>query len=506
MEHNNRQFETFAYNGKHNHNSDIERRLLERNTSMFNVHTINDSRNRNINMNRNQRYPHRNKNMGEITGESFDTSNMEKGMPMRSHVTIKKSRQLLNHTNPHLDFDVYDEEQNNDAVYANIDYNDPINENINSGMSTFSDINSSSQKLLPLNGTDDMSTITLCSYGINNFSSTFFKQLQSYLQNSFCISPFCLYSFLGGLYVCSSGSSQNSLCRYMSFPDKHILHDGMYEINMTIIKSRIGIFKNILLLHPAYNVNEECCKYINNLVTVDQMTNGLKKKCDVINKWINNATENNISSVINESTIKHNITSVGLNICYIKPEWDICFSKKYSAQLKFKGVPLREIPSLVQHNKIMSYYQDKQNQCIEIPFSNNKFTCGIIMPHNVTVPNVNSDYIISISDKFRQTPMKYVSIPKFRHQNKFKLKKLLKQNGMNDIFSNLSLSELFIGNKNIQLDDIIHTTTFIMSEGKQLNKKSSNCNGKVYFVADHPFVYYVKYMPTNTIILNGIFY
>ena len=64
-------------------------------------------------------------------------------------------------------------------------------------------------------------------------------------------------------------------------------------------------------------------------------------------------------------------------------------------------------------------------------------------------------------------------------------------------------------NKMTPIDEIIHTTTFIMSEGESNSNNSSDKStyrGKINFNADHPFCYYVKYTPTNTIILNGVFY
>jgi len=533
---NDRQFENFSNYQDNNHNINVERILLERGTlfntkpesnknkyndehnNRYNKNDIDDVNSNSISINNNNIVGSGNnhskkkyiKNMGEITGETFNTSNIEKGMPIRSRMITKKTQQLSNNRNPQLDFDVYDD--NLETADDKVNYNDPMESNINMGMSTFSDIFSSAQKLSPLSETNEMSTLTLCSRGINNFSSMFLQQIQSQMRTSFCISPFCLYTFMAGIYMCSNGNSQKNICNYMSFPDKNILHDGIYEIATLISKSRVGIFKNIYLLGPGFNINNECCKYMDNIIIVDQINKGADNKYKTINKWINDMTANNVDSVINESTLStKNISSFGINVCYIKPKWELCFLKKHTSTIIFKGLSQRDVPSLNMYNQPMAYYADKYNQCIEMKFTNINFVCGIILPKVIAAPNINNDYIINISNKFSYVPMKHICIPKFKHQNKFKLKKLLKQNSSGDIFSNVHLSELLTGNiKSTRIDEINHITTFIMSEGenahpnKMSNKSTPEC--RTNFIADHPFFYYVKYMPSNTIILNGVFY
>ena len=98
--------------------------------------------------------------------------------------------------------------------------------------------------------------------------------------------------------------------------------------------------------------------------------------------------------------------------------------------------------------------------------------------------------------------MEELSLPKFKHTNQYFFKNLLESTGLN-IFDNCNLNE--ITNKQLKINNIIQNCTFILTEGNKVNVQSHRSHNPLSFIADHPFIYYVKLANNNCIILTGLF-
>ena len=99
----------------------IDRRLMERNT--FNLPSQQDQ----------EKY-------GEITGEYLELPQIDKGMPMRSHI-VPAINNVNSFDNPYLDFNLYREKPN-----LKVSYFDPLTQN--SDQLRFSQINDSTKPIL----------------------------------------------------------------------------------------------------------------------------------------------------------------------------------------------------------------------------------------------------------------------------------------------------------------------------------------------------------------------
>ena len=258
---------------------------------------------------------------------------------------------------------------------------------------------------------------------------------------------------------------------------------------------------NILFFDPKIKINPMYANYINKITVLDKI-NDLQNKINKINLWLNQTiltTTNNIIEY-NHFLSNNNYDTIGYNIVHIKPQLQILFNKKDTTMQLFKTIKGRNVPMMVSYNSSVAYFEDANNQVIEIPAENN-LLIGFILPKQISVPLIDGNYINSISDKFKTHTLEKICLPKFKHTNQYLLKNLLESTGLN-IFDNCNLNE--ITNKTLIIKNIIQNCTFILSEGNRSTIYHPIIN-KISFIADHPFIYYVKLTNNNAIILTGLF-
>lgn len=427
---------------------------------------------------------------GEITGQMFDVSDMEVGMPLRG-MSINRKDENIN-INKHLDFDVYDNDNIKDNHQYEIEYNDPFDKS--NTKSFFSDITETTSKLLPFNS--EVNPEIVCSSGINELNWKIFRILQNNAKLSFCVSPFCLDSLLSCLYICSKQNTEKLLNTYCSFPKKEIVNDGLFNI----FSQSKNYMTNILFFDPNIKINPIYANYINKVTVLDKM-NDLNNKINKVNGWLDQTLGVNNAVNYNHFVSNQQYDMLGYNVISIKPELQLLFNKKDTQMQLFKTIKQRNVPMMVSYNATVGYFEDSKNQIIEIPASNN-LLIGFILPKQVIVPLIDNNYINTITENLKTQTLEELSLPKFKHTNQYYFKNLLESTGLH-IFNNCNLSE--ITNKQLKINNIIQNCTFILTEGNKVNGQSHRSQNPISFIADHPFIYYVKLSNNNTIILTGLF-
>jgi hypothetical protein len=409
---------------------------------------------------------------------------MEVGMPLRGMSNNKKDDNI--HINKHLDFDVYIDDNTKDNQYE-IEYNDPFSKNNTNTF--FSDINETTS----FKSTSNPETI--CTPGINELNWKIFRLLQNNAKLSFCVSPFCLNSLLGCLYICSKQYTEKILNNYCLYPKKEIVNEGLFNI----FSQSKNYMTNILFFDSTIKINPIYANYINKITILDKI-NDLDNKINKVNGWlykthgINNAIE-----------YKHFISNyqydiIGYNFINIKPDMNLLFNKKDTQMQLFKTIKQRDVPMMVSYNASVEYFEDVNNQIIEINASNN-LIIGFILPKQISIPLIDNNYIETIYENLRPQTLDELFLPKFKHTNQYFFRNLLESTGLN-IFDNCNLNE--ITNKQLKINNIIQICTFTLTESNKQTQSHRTPN-RVSFIADHPFIYYVKLSNNNCIILTGIF-
>ena len=122
----------------------------------------------------------------------------------------------------------------------------------------------------------------------------------------------------------------------------------------------------------------------------------------------------------------------------------------------------------------------------------------------------------AIDDLFDEE-IETVKIPKFTYKNKLKISNMIKKVGFTEIFNAGNLMDM-TDSKDIFVKDIYHEIVIIVDEaGSEATQTTlidyDECIGsgdpiikvKFKFIADHPFMFYIRYVPKNLILFTGIY-
>ena len=462
-------------------------RLIMERDNFFGVNTRDD--NNNIYKRNTQELNFMDDNhLGEITGESFDVSEIDQGMPLRSNTIDKKNKTLNN--NPFTDFELYNQKSS-----LNISYHDPINSNFSSDP-TYADINSANKLLGNITPEQRLTRI------INLFSWNFYKIFTTNFNNNknMLISPFSIITNMAILYKGSKGFTEDNIRGFFSFPHKEETIQSMFKINRKINEIKLCKCTNILLFPNDLILNRAFLNYISNMGTIENIDMKNQHVNQYINKYIENVSGGMLKDFFKSSIIKTNtnITSISSIIFY--SIWKYSFDKiNYGT---FNGPTKRTEQMMCLYNRELLYFTDNNNLVVELDFFNDNNTdlsFGIILnklSNNIVISDNLYEHYIS---KLKNTQIGLLCFPKFKHENKYKLENLFKHAGLTDLFVNANFSEIVTNNNAQYITNIVHHSMIIIDE-KGADNTKSNITGSTNVIIDKPFLYYIRYKPFNSII------
>ena len=237
-----------------------------------------------------------------------------------------------------------------------------------------------------------------------------------------------------------------------------------------------------------------------------------------VNSYVSNFTNNLIPEVLTPDMLSDpNLRVILINVIYFKSLWKHQFEKSMTRPDTFYGKKNQTIKFMNQYGTRFNYLDDQTNQMIELDYKDDKFSFGMILPHNKnTIPNVSPEQLQECTRKLFSTEIAKLKMPKFTFKNKMLYNKILQQLGLNNMFQVGANFTLMSSDPSLYVDKVFHEIVMIVDEeGTEAAATTSiTCNTlgcssepdyEVYFIADHPFMYYIRYKPLNLILFMGIF-
>ncbi|NXI67308.1 SPB8 protein, partial [Anseranas semipalmata] len=170
----------------------------------------------------------------------------------------------------------------------------------------------------------------------------------------------------------------------------------------------------------------------------------------------------------------------------------------------------------------LGYIEELGTQVLELPYAQKSLSMIIMLPGDMAdgstsgLEQIESTMtyenlmLWSSSEHMFETTVE-VYLPRFKLEGSFNLKEVLQEMGMTDIFlqSKADLSALS-SVKNLVLSNVVHKTYVEVNEEGTV---AAAATGAVIvnrslpltevFMADHPFLFFIRHNPTNTILFFG---
>lgn len=237
---------------------------------------------------------------------------------------------------------------------------------------------------------------------------------------------------------------------------------------------------------------------------------------DKINGWVKDKTNDKISSIIDENNL--DFMAMLINAVYFKGSWLKDFSEAATADDTFTDRDGNnvQIPFMNQTD-YFSYARINDTEVVEMPYlaydensdGNKKIDMDISMYLIKSDKDINAEEILNSAEMNRN----YVrlSLPKFKTEYGTSLKGMLGELGIDTAFGEMADFDKMLGEKNLQLTDVLHKTYINVDEkGTEAAAVTAAMAGAtsmppepVSVKFDKPFTYVIMDNTTKDILFMG---
>ena len=446
-----------------------------------------------------------NKNCGEITGMKFNSYDIEPGMPLRPMASYSSDKTIVQNN---TDFDLFTTPT---STTTNVSYNDPSDSN----KIDFANVN---ERTIIQDNLENYNLPVI----FNNFSFEFIYIFFDYLKvkKSFGLAPFNIIQLLSILYIGSKGSTEDILKKFFFLPNKMITLKNLLVINSELKKSTLILstgdyssIKNINLILIPKNIilNENFIYQIDGIVNFIKVNqNNPIGETAKYNSFIKQSTNNLIVDLITPDMFNHSVSLVIINCFYFYCKWKMGFNIKSTNVELFNN---KEKVYMMQQRDINhKYFEDKVNQILEMDYIDSSFSFGIVLPKTNKLPIITNEQLQFYISQLNVKNISNIKIPRFRQETRYKIGNLFKKKGLRELFEKINIGDI-VSSQNqdgIFISEIIHCCLIIVDEaGTETATSSQNCfknlSNSINFIANHPFLYYIRYKPQNLIMFIGIY-
>ncbi|RYH28893.1 hypothetical protein EON65_10500 [archaeon] len=252
-----------------------------------------------------------------------------------------------------------------------------------------------------------------------------------------------------------------------------------------------------------------------------------------INQVFAENTHNHINSAA--KAIRTSTSSVLINTLYFQAYWKEAFDPRLTRPANFtQFVGTKRATGMMRKRAIFNYYQSPSVQLVEIPYNNSAYVMGVLLPSHVQNAeahkvSLNFTTLMEQIGQLKETDVE-VWLPKFKHKKMVRAHVNLRALGVKAVFDPKKAELPRLGPQ-IYLTEMVHDIIFMADElGSNSDRNALNqyvaqatmvkgatkakplalpaMRSRValrMMRCDHAFIYYVRHLPTNTIILIADF-
>uniref|UniRef100_A0A8C0U412 Leukocyte elastase inhibitor n=1 Tax=Cyanistes caeruleus TaxID=156563 RepID=A0A8C0U412_CYACU len=351
-------------------------------------------------------------------------------------------------------------------------------------------------------------------------------------QNVF-FSPFSISSALSMVLLGSKGSTEAQISKVLSLSSTQDAHNGyqslLSEINdpntKYILRTANRLYgEKTLEFLPSF-IESSQKSYHAGLEQMDFL-HAWEDSRRQINGWVEEKTEGKIQNLLAEGTLNSFTRLVLVNAIYFKGNWEEQFNKKSTTEWEFRinkneTRPVQMMFKTARFN--MTYIGDFQTKILELPYVGNELSMIILLPDSIQDGSTGLEklereltyekLIDWINPEMMDSTKVRVSLPRFKLEENYDLKPLLRSMGMLDAFDSgkADFSGISSGNE-LVLSEVVHKSFVeVNEEGTEAAAATAavmmmRCAMRVpEFTADHPFLFFIRHNKTRSILFCGRF-
>ncbi|XP_023603149.1 leukocyte elastase inhibitor-like isoform X2 [Myotis lucifugus] len=244
----------------------------------------------------------------------------------------------------------------------------------------------------------------------------------------------------------------------------------------------------------------------------------------VINEWVKGQTEGKIPELLAAGMVDNMTKLVLVNAIYFKGNWQETFSKKSTTDTPFRlnKKDTKTVKMMYQKSKFpFGYIEDLKCRVLELPYQGRDLSMVILLPDDIEdeatgLKKIEEQLTLeklhewTNPENLRSIKVN-VHLPRFKLEESYNLNSHLKSLGIEDLFNSTADLSGMSRARDLFISEIIHKSFVeVNEEGTEaaaaattLIKKSGRLLPEENFVADHPFIFFIRHNPSTNILFLG---
>uniref|UniRef100_A0A8C8SY69 Serpin domain-containing protein n=1 Tax=Pelusios castaneus TaxID=367368 RepID=A0A8C8SY69_9SAUR len=379
------------------------------------------------------------------------------------------------------------------------------------------------------------------------FSLDFFKELNNDdSSGNIIFSPLSISAALGMVLLGARDKTQTQIQKvgsnklrtllfsYLKVPEDQcdtpggihsLFHDIFSAINIPTTSYELAI-ANRLYGEKTFHFLQQYLSCIQKMYQAElkpvDFQNAAEETREEINLWVESFTKGKIKDLFPPNALSAATKLVLVNAVYFKGQWAVEFKKENTRESPFhiNKTASKPVQMMVNMGKYKIATIEKHRcQVLELPYKGGDLSMYILLPNDYTgLTQLEKELTYEklttwISPHHFQEVKAEVSLPRFKIEKTTELNKYLKALGMTDVFdpkeSDLSgITKV----KGLFVSKAVHKAYIeINEEGTEAAAATGIVAGvtsigtHIQFVADHPFLFFIRHQKTKCILFYGRF-
>ncbi|KFQ53183.1 Serpin B10 [Nestor notabilis] len=367
-----------------------------------------------------------------------------------------------------------------------------------------------------------------------SFALDFFKhECQEDGDKNILFSPLSISSALATVYLGAKGNTVDQMAK-VKIGKSDIIHTAFKALNFEINQpTKNYLLKSVNQLYGEKSLPfsfslalQEYLQLVKKYYSAEPQSVDFVGAADEIRREINSKvehqTEGKIQNLLPPGSVDSLTRLVLINALYFKGNWATKFEAEATRQRPFKinMHTTKPVPMMYLSDKFnWTYVESVQTDVLELPYVNNDLSMFILLPSDITglqklekeltFENLSAWTSPELMEKMKME----VYLPRFTLEEKYDLKSTLSRMGLQDVFVEgqadfTGMSE----NGDLFLSHVFHKCYLeVNEEGTEAAAASSatlasrSLGATVIFVADHPFLFFIRHNKTKSILFLGRF-
>jgi len=236
-----------------------------------------------------------------------------------------------------------------------------------------------------------------------------------------------------------------------------------------------------------------------------------------INRWVEDKTDGKIKDLVKHDLVTADTRLILTNAIYFEGKWGNEFDKSDTLNEDWYGFKGEHKVPMMQQRRGFHYYENDEFQALDLPYQGQQLSMLVLLPRKKNgLTALESKWIEAntyrqVTDSLAYESMVIVSLPRFKIEAEFMLKPVLCNLGAELAFTDKA-DFSGLGEGPLKIAEVIHKTFIeVNEEGTEaagatgvVTAKGGSRNQPKVFLADHPFLFFIRHKNTNAMLFCGL--